>query len=95
MTIMVVLSMQAKVTKRMVHTKATARVETTPTGEATINMKATVPRTSATSSVSISIKSGTVSAQCSAHEPAKNKKENPPNTPKPVLLLPPWDSAML
>ncbi|KAG2642101.1 hypothetical protein PVAP13_2KG263558 [Panicum virgatum] len=80
----------------LVHTKAKARVSTTPAGTTSVNLHARTPNSAATSSVTISIKAGSASAQCSAQEPVKKQQcQNASTSKLPMLLLPPWDSAKL
>jgi hypothetical protein len=89
--------LQAK-TLGLVQTKAKARVNTTSSGTATIDMHAHTPNSIATSSVRINIRSGSASDHCSAQSPPKKKKQNPQdksNASMPMLLLPPWDSTKL
>ncbi|CAN6171229.1 unnamed protein product [Urochloa humidicola] len=82
---------------KTIKTVATARVTTEPGGSASVNLVADVPRSGATSRATINITSGKVSAQVSASAPpVKKSKPVPPKPgPRPMLLLPPWDSAKL
>ena len=87
--------LQAK-TLGLVHTKAKTRVSTTSAGTTSLNLHARTPNSAATSSVTISIKAGSASAQCSAQEPVKKQQSQNASTSKlPMLLLPPWDFAKL
>ncbi|KAG2594044.1 hypothetical protein PVAP13_5NG615700, partial [Panicum virgatum] len=80
----------------LVHTMAKARVTTTSAGNASVNLHARAPNSAATSSVTISIKAGSASAQCSAQEPTKKKQHQKESTSRlPMLLMAPWDSAKL
>jgi len=73
-----------------VHSRAKARVQTGPSGSATIKMNA---HGSAPSSVIVQVSAGSApgsaAAQCSTQEPANKKQVQK------MLLLPPWDSAKL
>ncbi|CAL5093535.1 unnamed protein product [Urochloa decumbens] len=82
--------------KQNITTSAKAKVATGVGGYADLKLHAHVPLCQASSSVKINIKSGTATAQVSAHEPGSSKKTAPKRPYNaPLMLLPPWQSDKL
>jgi len=67
-------------------------VSTSRGGSATINMKAMVPMSQASSSVTVHITSGSASAKVTAQEPPKRKTATPARFQQ-YLMLPPGGAS--
>jgi len=80
--------MKSNVTKA----SAMARVETERGGSATLNLKAQVPLSQASSSVTVQVSSGKAHAKVKAKEPAKRRTTTPAKFQE-FLMLPPGGSA--
>ena len=89
-----IYTLQAK-SLGFVHSRAKARVQTSASGSATMQLTAHAPGSTAQSTVTINVRSGSASAQCSTHEPTKKKQVKKRATAPGPMLLPPWNSAKL
>ena len=68
-----IYTLQAK-SLGFVHSRVKARVQTSASGSATMQLIAHAPGSTAQSTVTINVRSGSASATCSAHEPPKKKQ---------------------